>query len=468
MRLPDESLTRRVFLARSARWGAAAALGGGGALEGALHGARRGGRRDEPRPPLTVPTVRHAASGIALVAGQGAGGGWHGWGYDGAIPGPTLELRRGESLDVTLCNALPEPTSVHWHGLHAPPGMDGQPMQQVAPGGAFRYLFPVAQRAGTHWYHPHPHGRTAGQVARGLAGLLLVRDDEEDALALPRGARELPLVLRDARDRGDGRLGHRRWWLLGYRGDLPMANGAVRPVARVPAAAHRLRVVNAATARVFRLYPGERFPAWILGNDGGLLPEAVRAGEVALSPGERLDLLVDLAGARAGERLTIACRASGWTLATLEVTGEPVPDAWARPWVPPAALSHVEPLVAEPGVVHREFHFFGHWINGRGFDMHHPAFTVRRGVVERWRFRSGLGSPHPVHVHGAHFQVEARRGGRGRVMPWERGWKDTVLLEGGERVDVLVRFDAHAGPYLLHCHRLEHEDAGMMLGFVVA
>lgn len=99
--------------------------------------------------------------------------------------------------------------------------------------------------------------------------------------------------------------------------------------------------------------------------------------------------------------------------------------------------------------------------------MHRVDFQVPLGETELWRFRSAGSAPHPIHVHGTHFQVISRSGGRGRVFPWERGWKDTVLLQDGETVEVLTRFERYKGLYLLHCHKLEHEDAGMMLNFEV-
>jgi FtsP/CotA-like multicopper oxidase with cupredoxin domain len=116
----------------------------------------------------------------------------------------------------------------------------------------------------------------------------------------------------------------------------------------------------------------------------------------------------------------------------------------------------------------RDFSFEGHRrINGREYDTHRVDFQVPLGETELWRFRSAGSAPHPIHVHGTHFQVISRRGGRGRVFPWERGWKDTVLLQDGETVEVLTRFERYKGLYLLHCHKLEHEDAGMMLNFEV-
>jgi FtsP/CotA-like multicopper oxidase with cupredoxin domain len=132
----------------------------------------------------------------------------------------------------------------------------------------------------------------------------------------------------------------------------------------------------------------------------------------------------------------------------------------------PAILSYVEALGAPDTM--REFSFDGmSRINGLEYDMNRIDFTVPFNRVELWRFTTNGNAPHPVHVHGVPFQVVSRTGGRGEVFAWEKGWKDTVLLEDGETVDVLIRFNHFTGLYLMHCHKLEHEDMGMMSNFEV-
>ena len=129
-------------------------------------------------------------------------------------------------------------------------------------------------------------------------------------------------------------------------------------------------------------------------------------------------------------------------------------------------LSSITPL--DNPVVTRTFSFDGmSRINGQVYDMNRVDFEVPFGQTELWRFSTGGNAPHPVHVHGASFQVVSRSGGRGQLFPWESGWKDTVLLLDQETVEVLVRFDGYRGAYLMHCHKLEHEDMGMMSNFNV-
>jgi FtsP/CotA-like multicopper oxidase with cupredoxin domain len=178
-----------------------------------------------------------------------------------------------------------------------------------------------------------------------------------------------------------------------------------------------------------------------------------------------MDVLIDLRDAAARSRVSLRCLRQSWDLLDFNVRGDAAPRESP---VLQGLLSTVVPLPATAVSATRVFEFDGnHRINGHEFDMHRIDLSVPFGAVERWRFRAISSGPHPVHVHGTQFQVETRSGGRARVFPWERGWKDTVLVDDGETVDVLVRFDAYHGLYLLHCHRLEHEDGGMMLNFVV-
>ncbi len=152
---------------------------------------------------------------------------------------------------------------------------------------------------------------------------------------------------------------------------------------------------------------------------------------------------------------------AGWDLLELRVVRQV-----SVPATIPTTLSTITRL-ASP-VRTRDFSFDGmSKINGLEYDVNRIDFQVPFGDVERWRFTTNGNAPHPVHVHGASFQVVSRTGGRNRLFPWEAGWKDTVLLEDRETVDVLIRFGAYRGEYLIHCHKLEHEDMGMMSNFVV-
>ncbi|MBE3637638.1 multicopper oxidase family protein [Mangrovicoccus algicola] len=414
-----------------------------------------------PRPELPRPAEFDFSRPLTATRARlpFAGGQSGGYGYDGLCPGPLIRVRSGAEFRIRVANALREETTFHWHGLVAPTAADGQPQAPVLPGTEQEICFPIRQRAALSWYHPHPHGATARQAWNGLGGLFVINDAEEDALDLPAGDDELFLVLRDAQIGGPGRLLY-PFDPDGTEGRVPLVNGVINPRTELPARQVRLRILNAANARVFRLSAGA--PLTVIGNDGGLLPAPVPVNEVQIGPAERLDLILDLRGAPPGGSIGLRDADFEEPLVDIAIRAG-APDRWEIP----ARLSRIEPLVHDGTGPDRVFRFEGDSsINGQGFDPRRIDFAIPFGKVERWRFYSAQGAPHPIHVHGAHFQVIAREGGRGRVEPWETGWKDTVLKWAPEQVDVLIRFDAYEGRYLLHCHKLEHEDGGMMLNFV--
>ena len=301
---------------------------------------------------------------------------------------------------------------------------------------------------------------TGEQVCLGLAGAFIVNDQEETALGLPSGVHEVPLIVRDASlDRTGNLRYHSR--TTGFLGDIPLVNGTRDPYLNVDTALYRFRVLNGANSRVFLLALGNGAQFHLIGNDGGLLATKATIGQIEFGNGERLDLLVDFRGLSVGTKVMLRDLNSGWDLLEFRVARS-VTDTTPIP----TTLSSVVPL-SNP-VRTRAFSFDGmSKINGLAYDMNRIDFQVPFGQTERWRFQTGGNAPHPVHVHGASFQVQSRSGGRGVVFPWEGGWKDTVLLLDGETVEVLIRFEGYRGMYLLHCHKLEHEDMGMMSNFQV-
>jgi FtsP/CotA-like multicopper oxidase with cupredoxin domain len=455
-------LTRRGFM----RTGmvAAGALAAGGIPWLAVAAKGGGGRGTVTRYPLYVPPL-YDNPALSLLAATGfadLGGGKLSsvLAYNSSFPGPTIRASRGASADIHFTNGLVDETTVHWHGMIVPTDMDGQPQEAIAPGGAYRYAFPINQRACMNWYHPHPHHMTGEQVAIGLAGAFLINDGEEAALSLPSGPYEVPLVVRDANVDRIGNLLYNPT-SSGFLGKIPLVNGTRDPKLDVDTALYRLRILNGATARIFRIALGNGALFAMIGNDGGLLQTSVPIGQIEFGPGERLDLLVDFRGLPVGAKVMLRDLNARWDLLEFNVTRQ-ISDSHLIP----TALSTITAL-SNP-VATREFSFDGMTrINGRQFDMDRIDFTVPFGQTELWRFTTGGNAPHPVHIHGASFQVQSRSGGRGILFPWERGWKDTVLLLDGETVEILIRFDGYRGRYLMHCHKLEHEDQGMMTNFQV-
>ena len=419
-------------------------------------------------------------------------------GYDGIYPGPTFETRRGRPIVVRHRNELPVPSVVHLHGGHTPAASDGWPLDLVLPvgdtsawthhgmpgdlaAGEREYRYPTAQRAALLWYHDHRMDFTGPAVYRGLAGMHIVRDDEEDALPLPRGERELPLMICDRSFAPDGSFaypgvdqgmralpGVEDGWMAGVLGDVVLVNGAPWPVHDVDAARHRLRIVNASNARRYRLalqVPGAPdLPLTQIGSDGGLLTAPVDHPAVEMASGERLDLIVDFAAVPVGTEVTMVNTLG--TGSTGVVMRFRVVRAGRDDSRVPERLSVVEPLVPAVGATLRTFQFTrgqagdhaGWTINGLPFDPDRSIADIPLGQTEIWRFVTDV--HHPVHVHLDPFQVLRR--GSGGPGAFDGGWKDTVDLRPAEIVDVAVRFSEHAGRFVFHCHNLEHEDMAMM------
>lgn len=229
--------------------------------------------------------------------------------------GPILRLRQGQQVRITLKNELDEETIIHWHGLITPPAMDGHPADAIGPGETYVYEFEVKNRAGTYWFHPHPHGRTASQAYMGLAGLVLITDAEETALGLPAGEVDVPLVIQDrtfdadnqfvylngpmedmdGMDHGAGTAAGSTSMAetMGFLGEQILVNGRPDFVLPVATRSYRLRLLNGSNSRIYKLAWSNREPLTVIATDGGLLAQPVQREYVTLAPGERVELWAD-------------------------------------------------------------------------------------------------------------------------------------------------------------------------------
>ena len=390
------------------------------------------------------------------------------WGYNGQVPGPVIEANVGDVLEVTLRNSLPEPTTIHWHGLRLPAPMDGTEMVQrpVPPGGTFTYRFFLPD-AGTFWYHPHSNETV--QLERGLSGALIVRGSDE-----PRLDAERVLVLDDvALDRA-GQIRPPGGWIEhhdGRQGNTRLINGRREPELLM-AGGHveRWRIVNASSARYVRLSIGGR-PFRILGTDGGLLNAPVTADEVLLAPADRVDLAVG--PFTAGEVLRIeSLRYSRGSFrparqerfGTLRI-GPPEPSRA----VVPEVLRRIEPLVTGPATPNREVRLGFRLSARRGVDFtinresHHRDEAVRVGELQVWDLVNRSPVDHPFHLHGFFFQVLEVNGEPPEFLSWE----DTVNVPALGRVRIAWVPDDRPGEWMYHCHILEHHAGGMMAHFEV-
>ena len=372
--------------------------------------------------------------------------------------------------------------------------MDGHPTDLIAPGQARDIAFPVVDRPGTYWYHPHPDGRTARQVYGGMAGFLLVEDGREAVLGLPSGEYDVPLVIQDRRTSADRSLTYAPGpmdLMAGVLGDAVLVNGKPDAVLSVAATLYRLRLLNGSNARVYRLAFADGRPFQAIGTDGGLLDRPVPVTIVDLGPGERVELLVDLGRDPIGTSLllrSLAFSVPGGMMggmmpgmgggglpqgAALDILRLRVERSGPLARVPevlvplerldPAQAAGTQVFVLAMGMPPVAGAFT---INGRSFDARRVDVRARRGRLELWEIRNASSEPHPFHVHGTAFQVVSRTSGP--LGAHELGWKDTVLTWPGETVILAIRFEQYAGLYVLHCHNLEHEDAGMMLNLEVS
>jgi FtsP/CotA-like multicopper oxidase with cupredoxin domain len=408
----------------------------------------------------------------------------------GSYPSPTIRVPVGGELVVRLRNDLNEPTNLHWHGLAAPPQMDGYPADVVPPGVVREYTFPVTQRAGTYWYHPHPDGLTARQVYTGMAGFLLVEDEAQSrALGLPTASLDVPLLIQDRRTTPDRSLAYAPTpmdVISGYLGDVVLVNGTPDAELRVAAGMYRLRLLNGSNARVYRLAFSDGLRFHVIATDGGFLDRPVEAAAVDLGPGERVEILVDFAAYPVGASVLLVslpfgtpggmmgmggAARQGAQLSVLRFDVDRPAEASFRL---PTSLVPLERLDPRQAVRVRTFAMqmgmgpmmAGFTINGRRFDARRVDEQVRLNELEVWEVSNVSQEIHPFHVHATSFQVLSRTT-RSDLGPQDLGWKDTIVVWPAEMVRLLVRFDRYRGLYVLHCHNLEHEDAGMMSAFEV-
>ena len=400
------------------------------------------------------------------------------WGFNGSYLGPTLRAARGERVAVKVTNALEETSTVHWHGMHLPAVMDGGPHQPIEPGATWAPTWEVDQPSATLWYHPHLHGETARHVYRGLAGMFILDDPAEQGVQrqLPHtyGVDDVPVIVQDKQlDGSELDESASLFSGTGILGDTILVNGTPAPYLDVTTERVRLRLLNASNARsyLFRLDHGRTMTT--IASDGGLLPRPADVTSLWLSPGERAEVVVELAP---GEETVLRSERTGEAGGGRFQGGDDRFDVLqlraaeelaASPPVP-GTLAPAPDIEAARGTVTRSFSLSGTDINGRDMDMSRIDLTARAGTTERWSVSNDDGSPHNFHVHGVGLVVESVDGAP--PPPELAGWKDTVFVPPGSTADLLVRYGEHTdpdSPYMFHCHLLRHEDQGMMGQFVV-
>ncbi|WP_067544522.1 multicopper oxidase family protein [Nocardia crassostreae] len=475
-------VSRRGFLTGLAVASLAAASGCTAGRSGSpAPGTAGSATRPLPVPPLAASTV--GADGIrrfTLKAQTGTtemlpGKSTPTWGYSGSVLGPTLRARRGETVAFTIGKSLPEPTTVHWHGMHVPARHDGGPHQTIEPGGIWEPSWTVDQPAATLWYHPHPHGTTEKHVYRGLAGFFLVDDDGPD-LPSDYGVDDIPLVIQDRRFTSDGQLDESDPTDIGLLGDVIVTNGLAGAHLDVRTQRVRLRILNGSSGRLYNLALSDDREFQLIATDGGLLTAPVALRRIQISPGERVELVVEL---RAGEPVTLRslpieqrygideAAAYGFDDTFDILRLRPAPRLAANATVP-AALAAIAPLAAATARPDRAFELKWFMINGQRMDMNRIDMSIPVDTTEVWSVRNNDNWPHNFHVHDVQFQIVDIDGRT--PPPALSGWKDTVYTAPGVTYKLAMRFSGHSDPtypYMYHCHLLLHEDEGMMGQFLV-
>jgi spore coat protein A len=384
-------------------------------------------------------------------------------------------------------------TVIHMHGALVPEMFDGYPEATFLPGNEATYLYLNEQQAGSIWYHDHALGITRLNVYMGLAGLYLLRDAVEDALNVPRGEFEVPLVLQDKRFNPDGSLNYAPTSMDNFFGDKILVNGKVWPYFDVKRGKYRFRIYNGSGSRSYRLAlvpPSGLMTFTVIGNEGGLLEAPVPGvGQVLIGPGERFDVVIDFQPYAAGTEILLQNTAPApFPNGTLDVpqvmkfrvvaqTGDTDPL--------PAALRPITRLQPSQAVVTRDLVLKSSgdacgktkWlINNLGWATitEYPQLDT----IEIWRFINDSGVSHPMHLHLVHFQILDRdgftKGPGGEIIPngnpqaapaEESGWRDTAMVGPNEILRVIAKFERYKGRFAYHCHILDHEDHEMMRQF---
>ena len=529
-------ITRRTFLERSSLLAATLATGKNRFLETMAHAvptmpvaldvttlaqfvdplpvpeiARSQGQRPSPGDPKrSLPFYRIQAQAIASKVHRDLPPTKF-WSFGTSMPGPTFETRSGEPLLVEWVNGLPNEhflpidhtihgaeedkpavrTVVHLHGAKTPPESDGYPEDWIVPGKSSLYYYPNQQEAAMLWYHDHALGINRLNMYAGLFGAFFIRDGVEEALALPKGKYEVPLILYDRLLTREGQLLYlvspdpKSPWLPEIFGNAIVVNGKLFPYLEVEPRRYRFRVLNASNARFYHLSFANEAPFHQIGTDQGLLPAPVPLTELEIAPGERADLVVDFSEHR-GEQLVLKNNA------VVVMQFRVSPGKAVETGSLPSALRPV-PKIPESKAVATRLLTLDEFVNKAGnpvmllLNASHWKHPVTEkpvlGSTEIWSLINPTSDSHPIHLHLVRFQILDRQ----TFEPWlfqtkrefhflgpaeppdpsEAGWKDTVRAHPRMVTRIIVPFEGFTGRYVWHCHILEHEDNEMMRPYEV-
>ena len=433
------------------------------------------------------------------------------WSFGPSTPGPTFETRAGEPLLVEWANGLPNEhflpidrtlhgaefdqpavrTVVHLHGAKTAPESDGYPEDWIIPGKSSFYYYPNQQEAAMLWYHDHALGINRLNMYAGLFGVFFIRDDGEQALNLPKGKYELPLILYDRLLTREGQLLYpvsmdpKSPWVPEVMGNAILVNGKLFPYLEVEPRRYRCRVLNASNARFYHLLFANEMPFYQIGTDQGLLPAPVPLTAVELAPGERADLIIDFSEHRGAQ---LVLKSAAFVVMQFRVAEGKTVETSSLP-------SALRPIakIPESQAVETRLLTLDEFVNKTGnpimllLNASHWKLPVTErpalGSTEIWTLINPTDDSHPIHLHLVRFQILDRQayepwlfqskrqlyflGPREPPEPNEAGWKDTVRAHPRMVTRIIVPFEGFTGRYVWHCHILEHEDNEMMRPYEV-
>jgi FtsP/CotA-like multicopper oxidase with cupredoxin domain len=399
------------------------------------------------------------------------------WGYNGLFPGPTIVAQSGRRTVVRQVNNLEESMSVHLHGGHTPSTSDGLPTDLIGPGAMKTYEYPNNAPAATLWYHDHAIDVTARHAYMGLAGFYILHDPAEKSLSLPSGENDVALMIRDASFDYRGALLYKLTdtaLRTGLYGDRLLVNGAIQPYYQVARRQMRFRILNASNSRVCKFALSNGDPLVQVASDGGLLASPVSRQSIVVSPGERVEVVIDFANYALGSSVVLKNLDTTATPTIADVMRFDVVREDVDKSSLPQTLRPFHRISEKAATANRTFTLQQNTLNGRTVwtvngNLYDPArtdATPQLNATEIWTFQNNSNQAHPMHIHDIQWQILDVNGVP--PAPGDDGWKDTFLVpSGGGTVRVIGTFTDNVGPYVSHCHTLEHEDHAMMFNFAV-
>jgi FtsP/CotA-like multicopper oxidase with cupredoxin domain len=405
--------------------------------------------------------------------------------YNGYFPQPTIRVKRGEILNVNFKNSLPEEmeesvledaernvTNLHTHGWHvSPSGNSDNVLISFSPGDEFLYEYDTSkQEGGTLSYlHPLVNKTISDQMWSGLSGCALVVEDETNLLSSFEthiislkdisltGSKVEPYTLKD--------------YITGKEGNIVMVNGQVNPVLPIkPGQVQRWRIVNASTARFYKLSLDDH-TMYLVGTDGGLLDKPYPLSEILLAPGERVDVLIKADRSSGDYKLRSLPYNRGSnilqriTLMTISYKGTSVSDN-----IPPSINPNAKRLNMDISSLPRKRLEFRMGkgvglINGKEFGKDTLTISSEVGTYEVWEIVNRFVWDHPFHLHVNAYQILSIEGGDQNYASLYTSipaWKDTTIVPRGGRMTILVPVLDYTGSTAFYCNILEHADIGMM------